>query len=184
MSRSKATEATVVEQSEEFRPYSREVQRRYYILNAPIGLLLFLGYCAVWSQENLRGFERLVVWLYALFLLALPVYGVYEWTCKRRVVFSAAGVVIDRLQVIPWHRVVGVKRTQVKPWLVRAGQERLLVQMAPERAIRVTGAWSLLRRVQQALAPKPQEFAHFIHPPEVIDQIVAAMEKYSGKDFH
>ena len=184
MSRLRTQELTEVDQSEGFRPYSREVRRRYYVLNVPLGLVLFAVYWAYWSQYFMKGHEKALVWLLSLFALALPVYSVYEFTYKRRTAFSATGVAIDRLPVIPWQRVAGIERTPVRLWLVRTAHERLSIRIVPERAIKVTGAWSLLRLVQQVLAPKPQEFTHFLHPPEAIDQIIAAMEKYSGRDFH
>ena len=162
----------------EFPEYSRDAFRGLR-LTVTIAHLL----CAAIFVVVLIGHREISLhkWLYLLSLVGVPLILNLLFERNRTTRFTAYGIIPPKGGVYPWDRVTWLQRLPGSLWKVSTPHERLNVYIGSE-TLHAAGFRGMLRNAWYRMGHGRSRMFSFTNTPEVIEQMLSAMEKYSGRD--
>jgi hypothetical protein len=173
----RAADIATVERSEPFRSFGWRVRLSRYLYHASFIFVFGLVATAITAALKHDAFP---VALSCFFCLFQPL--VHEVGGNPTVYFTPQGLSDGKKLVYPWDKVTRLERLPAKLWLIRK-QETLRVYITQDPLPPLKGIRGWLR--EKGLTGEPRrEYGCFVNSSEYIDRIVAAMEKYSGRNFH
>lgn len=167
------------ENSEEFPAYSRDAFRGYRLSGA-LARLLFAAIFVVVLIAHRE--TSLLKWMYILSLVAVPWILNLLFDRNRTTRFTADGIVPPKGQVYPWDRVTWLQRIPDSLWKVSTPHERLDIYVGAQ-TLPAAGFRDVLLNVWHTMGHGRSKVFRFTNTPEIIEQMLYAMEKYSGRDF-
>ncbi len=167
-----------VEDSTEFPEYSHDAFRGYRLTQAFARLFFAAVFVVVLIGHHDTSIKK---WLYLLsFVIVLWILNIlFERNLTTN--FTADGIVPPKGGVYQWSRVTWLRRSPGSLWKVSSPHEMLNIYVGSE-TLPATGFRGMLVNAWYSMRHGNSRMFSFTNTPEVIEQMLSSMEKYSGRD--